>query len=319
MVEVDSKEDDGKDEAEMDSEEEETTLSEEADNDNKEQGMSKVSESVERSLAKGLSDIVDMCEGRIELDYDEEDLEEGKDYEKELWEAFEELEALNNKRETKKANTEQTFSSSSKPKVAVAHKQLASRLAARKESGISQEEKVLAGEERKQVPTIKLPARVPPRKQQDLKTSQEVAQRTPTELQSDARAKPSKEKPEMKKIEKLEVKKIEKPEVKNIKKPEANKIEKPEVKKLEKPEVKKTNNKEELQKEESNGVPWFQLGIFFVCKSFVFSEGRACGRRCNGRKIFKEHLTQGGFLAQKMTYFKAIVDFSNFPFFRSWS
>merc|ERR1719192_2329366 len=60
--------------------------------------MTSLSEAVEKTLAKGLSDIVDMCEGRIELDYEEEELEEGKDYEKELWEAFEELEALTKNR-----------------------------------------------------------------------------------------------------------------------------------------------------------------------------------------------------------------------------
>ena len=188
---------------------------------------------MERSLAKGLSDIVDMCEGRIELDYDDEDLEEGKDYEKELWEAFEELEALNNKkRDVKKTKNEPTLVTkptlATKPTIVVANKQLPTGLAVRKlqEVKTSHTEKVASSD------TI------------------------PTELQSVA--KPS--------VEKAEVKKTN-----------------------------KNNKEEELRKEESSEVPWFQKGIFFVCKSFVFSESRACGRRCNGRKIFKEHLTQGGF------------------------
>ena len=193
---------------------------------------------MERSLAKGLSDIVDMCEGRIELDYDDEDLEEGKDYEKELWEAFDELEALNNnnKREVKKSKTEPTLAakpiSTTKPTALVQNKQLPSGLAMRKlqqEVKVSQQEKVV------------------------------ISDTSPPELQSVAKAKPN-----------IETK----------------------------AEVTNTNDnkeKEELRKEEVSGwvIPWFQRGIFFVCKSFVFSESRPCGRRCNGRKVFKEHLTQG--------------------------
>ena len=261
VVDVDSKEDDN-DEAEMESEEE-TTLSEGAEN-NDEQGTTKVSEAVERSLAKGLSDIVDMCEGRIELDYDDEDLEDGKDYEKELWEAFEELEALNNKRETKKTKPEQSLSSN-KPMVVLANKKLDKPgLAARKvpELKTSQEEKVPAAEARKRFPT----GLTRTRKVQEFKTSQEEKAAS-SGFQSGP--KPS--------------------------------IAKPDMKKVEKPELKKPNNKvlageEELGKEEENReeVPWYERGIFFVCKSFA--ESRACGRRCNGRKIFKEHLTQGGFL-----------------------
>jgi len=245
VVDVDSKEDD-KDEAEMDSEEE-TTLSEGAEN-NDEQGTTKVSEAVERSLAKGLSDIVDMCEGKIELDYDDEDLEDGKDYEKELWEAFEELEALNNNRETKKTKPEQSLSSK-KPTVVVPNKQMGkSGLAERKlpELKTSQEEKVSAAEARKPFPTGLTKTLTKTRKVQEEKAASNGLQSAP---------KPS----------------------------------------IEKPELKKTNIKvlagEELGKEIINGeVPWFERGIFFVCKSFIFDESRTCGRRCSGRKIFKEHL-----------------------------
>ena len=203
----------------------------------------KVSDAVERSLAKGLSDIVDMCEGRIELDYDDEDLEEGKDYEKELWEAFEELEALNNnnKREVEKTKKEPTLSAkptlTTKPTVVVPNKQLPSGLAMKKlqEVKASKQEKVV------------------------------ISGPSPPELQSVAKAKPN-----------IETK----------------------------AEVTNTNDnkeKEELRKEEVSGwvIPWFQRGIFFVCKSHVFSESRPCGRRCNGRKIFKEHLTQGGVFISK--------------------
>ena len=239
----------------------ETTLSEVAENNDEEQGMRKVSEAVERSLAKGLSDIVDMCEGRIELDYDDEDLEEGKDYEKELWEAFEELEALNNKRDSKTAHT------GTKTTVGVQNKQLASR----KEFKTFKEEKTPGAAEERNGSASGLS-----KTRKELKTSQEEKAGNGSGLQSVARAKPSIDKPGLS--------------------PGVKKIEKPELKKV---EVKKIDELMKVAKaEEEEEVPWFQRGIFFVCKSFIFADNRACGRRCNGRKVFKDHLTQGGILVE---------------------
>ena len=253
----------------------ETTLSEVAENNDEEQGMRKVSEAVERSLAKGLSDIVDMCEGRIELDYDDEDLEEGKDYEKELWEAFEELEALNNKRDSKTAHT-----GTKTTVVGVQNKQLASR----KEFKTFKEEKTPGAAEERNGSASGLS-----KTRKELKTSQEEKAGNGSGLQSVARAKPSIDKPGLS----PGVKKIEKPELKKV---EVKKIEKPELKKV---EVKKIDELMKVAKaEEEEEVPWFQRGIFFVCKSFIFADNSACGRRCNGRKVFKDHLTQGGILVE---------------------
>ena len=231
VEEQESKEGD-KDDIEMESEDE-TTLSE-----NDDQGRTKeMINSVERSLSKGLSDIVDMCEGRLELDYEDEDLEEGKDYEKELWEAFEELEALNNNREVKKTIKEKTLPIKTLPT------------------------KTLPNKPAVAVPSKESPLGLAMKKLQDFKTSQEKTgnETSPTESQSVARTKPSFEK------------------------------------------VERKTTIDEMVRKDDDGLPWYQRGIFFVCGSFI--NDRACGRRCNGRRLFKEHLTRGGFHLQKFLFF----------------
>ena len=240
VEEQESKEGD-KDDIEMESEDE-TTLSE-----NDDQGRTKeMINSVERSLSKGLSDIVDMCEGRIELDYEDEDLEEGKDYEKELWEAFEELEALNNNREVKKTIKEKTLPTKTLPSKTLPTKTLPT--------------KTLPNKPAVAVPSKESPLGLAMKKLQDFKTSQEKTgnETSPTESQSVARTKPSFEK------------------------------------------VERKTTIDEMVRKDDDGLPWYQRGIFFVCGSFI--NDRACGRRCNGRRLFKEHLTRGGFHLQKFLF-----------------
>ena len=254
VVEVEEQESKEGDKDDKESEDE-TTLSE-----NDDQGRTKeIVNSVERSLSKGLSDIVDMCEGRLELDYEDEDLEEGKDYEKELWEAFEELEALNNNREVKKTIKEKTLPTKTLPT------------------------KTLPNKPAVAVPSKESPLGLAMKKLQDFKTSQEKTgnETSPSESQSVARTKPSFEKVERKTT------------------------------------IDKMVAPQEVRKDD-DGLPWYQRGIFFVCGSF--KNDRACGRRCNGRRLFKEHLTRGGFHLQKFLFFclssSKIISF--FFLVRSW-
>ena len=249
VEEQESKEGD-KDDIEMESEDE-TTLSE-----NDDQGRTKeMINSVERSLSKGLSDIVDMCEGRLELDYEDEDLEEGKDYEKELWEAFEELEALNNNREVKKTIKEKTLPTKTLPTKTLPTKTLPT--------------KTLPNKPAVAVPSKESPLGLAMKKLQDFKTSQEKTgnETSPTQSQSVARTKPSFEQVERKTT------------------------------------IDKMVAPQEVRKDD-DGLPWYQKGIFFVCGSFI--NDRACGRRCNGRRLFKEHLTRGGFHLQKFLSFSTL-------------
>ena len=53
--------------------------------------MGELSMAAEQAIVKRLGNIVSMCEGSFDLKDEEVKLEDGKDYEKELWEAFESL------------------------------------------------------------------------------------------------------------------------------------------------------------------------------------------------------------------------------------
>ena len=44
--------------------------------------------------------------------------------------------------------------------------------------------------------------------------------------------------------------------------------------------------------EEEDSIAWFNKGLYFVCKSHVFSKGEECGIRFNGRATFKKHLSE---------------------------
>ena len=229
--------------------EDEATLSE-----NDDQGMTRLSEAVEKSLAKGLSDIVDMCEGRIELDYEEEELEEGKDYEKELWEAFEELEALTKNRggaireKRKKQKSEQTVPAPVQP-------------------------------------PIKLP-QIPQKLQEPIKLQEQRSSIQQTDKKSKNRKHSTIDKPQVKQTDSRE-------EAKGTKsgfEPSVNKLnfEKLVTKQAKVPEVPKAK-----KESESNVAPWYQRGIYYVCKSYLSTEKRVCGVRCPGRRVFREHLSQG--------------------------
>ena len=237
------------DEAGME-DEDEATLSE-----NDDQGMTRLSEAVEKTLAKGLSDIVDMCEGRIELDYEEEELEEGKDYEKELWEAFEELEAL----------------TKNKGEALIRDK--------RKEQKSEQT-----------VPTPVQPPIKMPQIPQKIQEPVEPEEQRSLIQQTDKKSKNSKHST----IDKPQVKQIDfKEEAKGTKsgfQPSANKLnlEKLGTKQAKVPEVPKTK-----KESESKVAPWYQRGIYYVCKSYLSTEKRVCGVRCPGRRVFREHLSQG--------------------------
>ena len=234
------------DEAGME-DEDEATLSE-----NDDQGMTRLSEAVEKTLAKGLSDIVDMCEGRIELDYEEEELEEGKDYEKELWEAFEELEALTKNRggapirdKREKQKPEQTVPAPVQP-------------------------------------PIKMP-QIPQKIQEPIKQKEQRS----LIKQTDKKSKNSKHST----IDKPQVKQIDfKEEAKGTKsgfEPSVNKLN---LEKLGTKQAKVPKTKEES---ESKVAPWYQRGIYYVCKSYLSTEKRVCGVRCPGRRVFRERLSQG--------------------------
>jgi len=140
--------------------------------------LDKVAEAVEQSLAKNLADIVDMCEGKVTLDFEEEEFDDGIDYEAELWKAFDDLENLNKETKVPEMLTK----------------------------------KILSG--------LKL---------------------TPKKLTT----------------------------------PKQNMIKK---------EVMLTPNKNEQKH-------WYNQGIFFICKSYIFSKGEECGKRFNGRTVFRGHLT----------------------------
>ena len=53
--------------------------------------LGELSKAAEQAIVKRLGNIVGMCEGSIDLKDEEVKLEDGKDYEKELWEAFDSL------------------------------------------------------------------------------------------------------------------------------------------------------------------------------------------------------------------------------------
>ena len=223
--------------------------------ENDDQGMTRLSEAVEKSLAKGLSDIVDMCEGRIELDYEEEELEEGKDYEKELWEAFEELEALAKNRggapirdKRKKQKSEQTVPGPVQP-------------------------------------PIKVP-QIPQKIQEPIKLQEQRSSIQQTDKKSKNGKHSTIDKPQVKQTDSRE-------EAKGTKsgfEPSVNKLnpEKLGTKQAKVPEVPKTK-----KESESKVAPWYQRGIYYVCKSYLSTEKRVCGVRCPGRRVFREHLSQG--------------------------
>merc|ERR1719509_752816 len=142
--------------------------------------LDKVAEAVEQSLAKNLADIVDMCEGKITLDFEEEEFNDGIDYEAELWKAFDDLENLNKETKVPEMLTK----------------------------------KILSG------------LKLTPNKQVTQKNKETM-----------------------------------------IKK-----------------EIMLTPNKSEQKH-------WYNQGIFFICKSYIFSKGEECGKRFNGRTVFRGHLT----------------------------